>query len=177
MAHAYGLDVTDASSMASFCDYDRDGYLDVFIQTNLLNYGQHPNGQRNYLFHNNRDGTFTDVTARRGYQGEGHGHSALWFPSRTAGPELYVANDFAAPDVLYRPNRDGTFTNILNDVIPHTPFSSMGSDEGDLLNDGRIDLLVTDMAATTHEQDQRGMADSRSRTTEDDKPTRGRPPV
>ena len=168
MAHAYGLDVTDASSMASFFDYDHDGYLDVFVQTNLLNYGQHPNGQRNYLFHNNHDGTFTDVTDKAGISGEGHGHSALWFTGSGGAAQLYVANDFAAPDVLYRANDDGTFTNIINDVAPHTPFSSMGSDEGDLLNNGQVDLLLTDMAATTHEQDQRGMADSRSRTTEDD---------
>jgi hypothetical protein len=169
MAHAYGLDINDASSMAAFCDYDRDGWLDVFIQTNILNYAQHPNGQRNYLFHNNRDGTFTNVTDRAGITGEAHGHSAIWWDFNNDGwPDLYVANDFAAPDVLYRNNRDGTFTNVLDQAVPHTPFSSMGSDLGDLTNDGLIDLFVTDMAATTHEKDQRGMVDSRSRTTEDD---------
>jgi len=170
MAHAYGLDVTDACSMAAFCDYDRDGWLDVFIQTNVLNSAEHPDGQRNYLFHNNRNGTFTDVTARAGITGEAHGHSAVWWDFDNDGwPDLYVANDFAQPDVLYRNNRDGTFTNVIDGTVPHTPFSSMGSDLGDVDNDGLVDLLVTDMAATTHEQDQRGMADSRSRTTEDDR--------
>ena len=82
MAHAYGLDVNDASGMAAFCDYDRDGWLDVFVQTNLLHYGEHPGGQRNYLFHNNRNGTFTDVTARAGIHGEAHGHSATWWDRR-----------------------------------------------------------------------------------------------
>ncbi|HEY5229037.1 MAG TPA: CRTAC1 family protein, partial [Opitutaceae bacterium] len=176
MAHAYGLDVTDASGMAAFCDYDRNGRLDVFIQTNLLHYGEHPGGQRNYLFHNNGNGTFTDVTQQAGISGEAHGHSALWFDADGDGwPDLYVANDFAAPDLLYRNNHDGTFTNVIDSVVPHTPFSSMGSDLGDLLNNGRIDLLLTDMAATTHEQDQRGMADSRSRTTEDDRNTSAAP--
>jgi enediyne biosynthesis protein E4 len=169
MAHAYGLDVNDASSMAAFCDYDRDGWLDVFIQTNVLSYTQHPNGQRNYLFHNNRNGTFTDVTEHAGISGEAHGHSSVWWDFDNDGwPDLYVANDFAAPDVLYRNNHDGTFTNVLDQTVPHTPFSSMGSDLGDVGNDGLIDLFVTDMAATTHEKDQRGMADSRSRTTEDE---------
>src|SRR5882724_4443969 len=42
-AQAYGLDVKDACGMAAFGDYDRDGWLDVFIQTNLLNIGEHPN--------------------------------------------------------------------------------------------------------------------------------------
>ncbi len=176
MAHAYGIDVSDASAMAAFCDYDRDGWLDVFVQTNLLSYTQHPNGQRNYLFHNNRNGTFTNVTEHAGISGEAHGHSAAWWDFDNDGwPDLYVANDFAAPDVLYRNNRDGTFTNVLNTTVPHTPFSSMGSDLGDVTNDGLIDLLVTDMAATTHEKDQRGMADSRSRTTEDDSDPEGAP--
>ncbi len=70
MAHAYGLDVNDASSMACFCDYDRDGWLDLFLQTNMLNYGRSPNGQRSYMFHNNRNGTFTNVTERAGISGE-----------------------------------------------------------------------------------------------------------
>ena len=169
MAHAYGLDVVDASSMASFCDYDRDGWLDLFLQTNVLDYARRPNGQRNYLFHNNRNGTFTNVTERAGISGEAHGHSSAWWdPEGDGWPSLYVANDFAAPDVLYRNNGDGTFTNAIDAEVPHTPYSSMGSDQGDLTNDGQVDLLVTDMAATTHEKDQRGMADSRSRTTEDD---------
>ena len=58
---------------------------------------------------------------------------------------------------------------MIDQVVPHMPYSSMGSDLGDVNNDGRIDLLVTDMAATTHEKDQRGMADSRGRTAEDDR--------
>jgi hypothetical protein len=170
MAHAYGLDVSDASGMAAFCDYDRDGWLDVFIQTNLLNSSEHPRGQRNRLFHNNHDGTFTDVTEGARISGEAQGHSAVWWDFDDDGwPDLYVANDFAAPDVLYHNNRDGTFTNVIDHVVPHTPYSSMGSDLGDVRNDGRIGLFVADMAARTHEQDQRGMADSRGRTTEDDK--------
>jgi len=167
MAHAYGLDVKDASVMAAFCDYDRDGWLDVFILTNLLDSNAHPNGQKNYLFHNNRDGTFSNVTERAGIFGEGQGHSATWWDYDNDGwPDLYVGSDFAPPDKLYRNNRDGTFTNVLNEVVPHTPYSAMGSDLGDVNNDGLIDFFITDMAATTHEKDQRGMADSRGRTLE-----------
>jgi len=167
MAHAYGLDVKDASVMAAFCDYDRDGWLDVFIVTNILDAMDHPKGQRNYLFHNNRNGTFTNVTERAGIAGEGQGHSATWWDFDNDGwPDLYVGSDFAPPDKLYRNNRDGTFTDVLNEVVPHTPYSSMGADLGDVNNDGLIDFLITDMAATTHEKDQRGMADSRGRTQE-----------
>src|SRR6202789_600931 len=54
MAHAYALDVVDSSVMAAFCDYDRDGWLDLYIATNILDIVKHPNGQRGYLFHNNQ---------------------------------------------------------------------------------------------------------------------------
>ena len=57
MAHAYGLDICDSSVMAAFADYDRDGWLDVYITTNILDSVRHPNGQRGHLLHNNRDGT------------------------------------------------------------------------------------------------------------------------
>jgi hypothetical protein len=169
-AKNYGLDVKDSSVMAAFCDYDRDGWLDVFVQTNMLNFNQHFMGQPNYLFHNNRDGTFTNVTALAGISGEAQGHSATWWDFDNDGwPDLYVANDFVVPDKLYRNNRDGTFTDVINQVVPHMPFSSMGSDLGDVNNDGLIDLIVPDMAASSHEKDQRGMADSRGRTLENEK--------
>ncbi len=165
MAHAYGLDVKDACGMASFCDYDRDGWLDVYIATNVLSFSEHPHGQRGYLFHNNRDGTFTNVTDRAGISGEAQSHSATWWDFDNDGwPDLYVANDFGTPDKLYRNNRDGTFTEVLGRYAPHTSFSSMGSDLGDVNNDGLIDLLVADMAATTHAGDQRGMVDQRGRS-------------
>ena len=167
MAHAYGLDLKDASVMAAFCDYDRDGWLDVYIVTNVLDVAKHPIGQRDYLFHNNRDGTFTDVTEKAGISGEGQGHSATWWDFDNDGwPDLYVANDFGTRDKLYHNNRNGTFTDVIDQVAPHTSFSSMGSDLGDVDNDGRIDLLVADMAASSHQGDQRGMADQRARAKE-----------
>ncbi|HEY1847746.1 MAG TPA: FG-GAP-like repeat-containing protein [Opitutaceae bacterium] len=172
-ALARGLAVKDACVMAAFCDYDRDGRLDVFVQTNLLDAAEHPKGQRDYLFHNNGDGTFTDVTDRAGISGESQGHSAVWWDYDGDGwPDLYVANDFSQPDKLYRNNRDGTFTDVIDQVMPHMPFSSMGSDLGDVNNDGLIDLFVADMAATTHQKDQRTMAVSRSLNPE---PAEGSP--
>ena len=163
-AAARGLAVKDACVMAAFCDYDRDGFLDVFIQTNLLDGIAHPNGQRDYLFHNNGDGTFTNVTDQAGISGEAQGHSAVWWDFDGDGwPDLYVANDFAQPDKLYRNNRDGTFTDVIDEVVPHMPYSSMGSDLGDVDNDGRIDLFVADMAPTTHEKDQRTIAAVRAK--------------
>ena len=162
MAHAYGLDITDACGMAAFCDFDRDGWLDVYVSVNMLDHNQHPHGQRGHLLHNNRNGTFTEVTEQAGISGEFQTHSATWWDYDNDGwPDLYIANDFSGPDKLYHNNRDGTFTNVIDQVIPHMPYSSMGSDLGDVNNDGLIDLLVADMAPTTHEKDQRQMVNSR----------------
>ncbi|MEO6004822.1 MAG: FG-GAP-like repeat-containing protein, partial [Opitutus sp.] len=158
-AAARGLALRDASVMGAFCDYDRDGWLDVYVQTNLLNGTDHPSGQQDHLFRNKGDGTFDEVTVRAGIRGETQGHSATWWDFDEDGwPDLYVANDFGPADSLYRNNHDGTFTNVINGVVPHLPYSSMGADLGDINNDGRIDLFVADMAATTHQKDQRGMA-------------------
>ncbi|HUG10775.1 MAG TPA: FG-GAP-like repeat-containing protein [Opitutaceae bacterium] len=167
-AAARGLAVKDGSCMAAFCDYDRDGWLDVFIHTNMLDVTTHPHGRRPYLLRNRGDGTFEDVTERAGIRGEAAAHSAIWWDQDGDGwPDLYVANDFAPADSLYRNNRDGTFTNVIEEVLPHMPYYAMGSDIGDVNNDGRIDLLVADMAATNHEKDFRGMADARARAHEE----------
>jgi enediyne biosynthesis protein E4 len=166
-AVARGLAVNDGSVMAAFCDYDRDGHLDVFVQTNRPESAGHLNAQRNYLFHNNGDGTFTDVSEKAGITGKAQGHSAIWWDYDGDGwPDLYVANDFTPPDKLYQNNRDGTFTDTISTVVPHMPFSSMGADLGDVNNDGLIDFFVGDMAVTTHQKDQRTMANARRLITD-----------
>ncbi|HTF42510.1 MAG TPA: VCBS repeat-containing protein, partial [Terriglobales bacterium] len=167
MARAYGLDVKDSSVMAAFCDYDRDGWLDVYIATNLLSEAAGPQGRRGYLFHHNRDGTFTNVTEPAGIKGETRSHSATWWDyDNDDWPDLYVAYDYGVPDALYHNNRDGTFTDTAGKYLPHTSFSSMGADFGDVNNDGLTDFFVADMAATSHEKDQHMMADARSRREE-----------
>jgi len=164
MAHAYGLDVKDSSVMAAFCDYDRDGYLDLYIATNVLNAKTNPDGQRGYMFHNNRNGTFTNVTDLAGIGGVSQSHSATWWDYDNDGwPDLYVANDYGFPDKLYHNNRDGTFTDVLDRVAPHTSFSSMGADLADVNNEGRIDFLSADMAVLSHEKDQHDLATARSK--------------
>ncbi|MEO7698361.1 MAG: FG-GAP-like repeat-containing protein [Opitutus sp.] len=171
-AHAYGLDLKDSSVMAEFCDYDRDGWLDVHITTNILDTARHPAGQRGYLLHNHAGRTFTNVTEQSGISGEAQSHSAAWWDYDNDGwPDLYVANDYGVADKLYHNNRDGTFTDRIGEVLPHTSYYSMGSDVGDVNNDGLIDFFVADMAPANHEKDQRSAADARGRTEEIDSST------
>jgi hypothetical protein len=102
-------------------------------------------------FYRNDGGRFTEITSQAGIEGPFFTLSALWWDYNGDGwPDLYVSNDYLGPDKLYRNNRDGTFTDVIRQVIPHTPWSSMGTDIGDFNNDGRIDLMTTDMIGSTH---------------------------
>jgi hypothetical protein len=114
-------------------------------------YGIDDYGRNDYLLINNGQRRFEDRTQQCGIEGHGDGLSATWFDYDGDGlPDLYVCNDFDAPDRLYRNNGDGTFTNQLRDAVPHTAWSSMGSDAADINNDGLLDLFVLDMSGTNH---------------------------
>jgi len=92
----------------------------------------------------------------------------VWDFDNDGWPDLYVAKRLRLPgQAFYHNNRDGTFTDVLDRVMPHVSFSSMGADLGDVNNDGYIDFLVADMSATTHMRDQHSIADARGRTQEE----------
>ncbi|HEU5080333.1 MAG TPA: FG-GAP-like repeat-containing protein [Opitutaceae bacterium] len=157
-----GLAVVDSSVMAAFSDYDRDGQLDLLLQTNLLDASEQPSGRRNYLFHNRGGGFFDDVSALLQPNEASQGHSCFWWDFDEDGwPDLYIANDFQGPDRLYRNIKGTRFEEVSEDALPHTPFSSMGCDAADVDGDGHIDLFVADMAGRTHEKDQRTLAPAR----------------
>ncbi|AOS44751.1 FG-GAP repeat protein [Lacunisphaera limnophila] len=157
-AKAYGLDIKDASVHATFADYDRDGYLDCYLVTNILDFTKSPQGRRDYLFRNNGNGTFADVTVKAGIWGLTQGHTALWLDANHDGwPDLYVANDFETPDRFYLNRGDGTFTDVVDERLPHVTYFSMGADAGDLNNDGLVDFLITDMRDRNHAEYMTGM--------------------
>jgi hypothetical protein len=111
-----------------------------------------------HLYRNDGNGRFEDVSREAGIRGTDHGNSATWWDYDDDGwPDLYVGNDFWGPDKLYRNNRDGTFTDMRDAVLPHTPWFSMGADTIDLDGDGRLDFMIADMAGTTHEKSKRRM--------------------
>ena len=144
-AAEFGLSVYTGSNAPSFADYDKDGDLDLYLQCNYLEESENPAGMPDFLFEN-RDGFFHDVTAKAGIDGKGQGHAAIWWDYDEDGwPDLYVANDFAPDDRLYRNNGDGTFKDVLRDFFEFAPYSAMGADLGDLNNDGHIDLFVAEM--------------------------------
>ena len=117
-------------------------------------------GGLDYLYKNNGNGKFINVSKESGIYDFDMGLSTVWFDYNQDGyPDIYVANDFEKPDRLYKNNKDGTFTDIANKALPATPWYSMGVDISDVNNDGYIDLLGTDMRGSNHYQQKIGMGD------------------
>ncbi len=162
-----------------FIDYDRDGHLDLFItnyvaldlkQTPAMGSGQYcywkgvpvmcgPRGlppASNLLYHNNGDGTFTDVTEKAGIL-KTPGHYAFTALSgdfdNDGWPDIYVACD-STPSILYHNNHDGTFTDI---AIPAgcalngdgDTQAGMGATAGDYNCDGWLDVFKTNFSDDT----------------------------
>ena len=199
-AVAYGLAWTGASVMAAFCDYDRDGQLDLYLLTHRNPYGREAQlprdtreavargillrttqgrfeiapayrelfaltekaegraelsivGEADQLFRQLPNGHFTNVTEHAGIRGNDIGLGVSWWDYDGDGwPDIYVANDHKTPDRLWKNQRDGTFKDFTAIALPLIPFSSMGTDVGDVNNDGRLDLIATDMAGSSRER-------------------------
>jgi len=162
-----GTDDPGWSVSASFVDYDRDGWLDLYVG-DYLQYDIKADqkctgltGRRTYcppgvydpqpdrLYRNNRDGTFTDVTARAlkgGPFGPALGVVSADF-NNDGWMDIYVAND-GRENLLWINQRDGTFKNmgLLSGTAlsgDGKPEGSMGVDAGDFDNDGDEDLFMT----------------------------------
>jgi hypothetical protein len=154
----------------AFGDYDNDGNLDLYVanyvDVDILHLGQPgsaPNctyrgiatfcgprglpGGRDFLFHNNGNGTFRDVTEKAGIdKNRYYGLGVVWGDYNHDGrPDIYVSND-STPSSLYRNNGDGTFTDVAVEAgVAYGPEgqeqAGMGADFGDYDNDGWLDLL------------------------------------
>ena len=124
-----------------FADYDNDGYPDLYITR-----GGWSGAAENTLYHNNGDGTFTDVTHTAGVSDPQSSFCAAWADYDNDGYlDLYIADGVigdGAANVLYRNNGDGTFTNTAEKAGVANTGNSLGTAWGDYDKDGYIDLHV-----------------------------------
>jgi hypothetical protein len=149
------------STGAIWVDYDKDGFLDLFVG-NYLEFDpkyrlfyeadvypgplSYP-GQFSVLYHNNHDGTFTDVSQTAGITKKGRAMGVLSADYDDDGwPDIFVAND-AMQNFMYRNNRNGTFTEVGMECgvafgQHGNSVASMGGDFADFDEDGRLDLIV-----------------------------------
>jgi hypothetical protein len=139
-----GLDKCVNTHGVAVGDYDNDGYPDLFI-TRLGFY----TGECQ-LFHNNGDGTFTDVTEQAGLRVWGPGFAASWVDYDGDGfLDLFIANNLGGlferktPNRLFHNNGDGTFTEVTEHAGLDTRWPSIGGAWGDYDNDGRPDLFLS----------------------------------
>ena len=144
-----GLGEDSCTTVAAWADYDNDGYLDLYVgrymdpRTNIPTTFYARNGEPNQLYHNNGDGTFTNVTRKAGVGDKGLCLGAVWGDFNDDGfPDLYVANDFGRK-TLYRNNGDGTFTDITVRSKTLAYGAGMSASFVDYDNDGKFDFYVT----------------------------------
>jgi hypothetical protein len=164
------------STSTAFADYDNDGRLDLFV-ANYVDFAMdnnkwcgdfqrklraycHPDayeGLPDALYHNNGDGTFTEVTRKAGLTEHwGKGLGAVFSDLDDDGDlDLYVAKD-SVPNALYRNNGNGTFTDVTLDSSTGysedgKPEAGMGTDAGDYDGDGKFDLFVVHLSGEVNE--------------------------
>jgi tetratricopeptide (TPR) repeat protein len=145
-----GIDQTTFSKGVAAADYDGDGFMDFYV-TN-----QHG---VNFLYHNNGNRTFTEVARQAGVQAPSFSFSTWFFDYDNDGwPDLFVAGYLPSVDEalktyvggqrnvetlkLYRNRHDGTFEDVTQQVGLDKVFMVMGSNFGDIDNDGYLDMYL-----------------------------------
>lgn len=162
MAEEYGLADSSSTQMATFFDYDNDGRLDVYLLINELD-GTYPNTFRpihkdgsypntDKLLHNEwndslKHPVFKDVSKQAGILIEGYGLGVNIVDINNDGwKDIYVSNDYLSNNHLYINNKNGTFTDRIDEYFKHTSYNAMGNDIADINNDGLPDVIELDMA-------------------------------
>ncbi len=146
-----GIGEDCCTTVASWADYDNDGFLDLYVgryldpRTDIPTTFYARNGLPNQLYHNNGDGTFTNVTVKAGVGEIGLCLGTVFADYNDDGfPDLYVVNDFGRK-TLYKNNGNGTFTDVTVKAGTLAYGAGMNASFADYNNDGKMDIYVTNI--------------------------------
>lgn len=151
-------------------DYDGDGYLDIYLVggASIPSLIKDSPVYWNRLFHNNHDGTFTDVTEKAGLMGAGYGSGvAIGDYDNDGWPDVFLAN--VTGNQLFHNNGDGTFTDVTakagvaGALLDGKKMWSVGAGWFDYNNDGLLDLFVVNYCKWEVNEDPRCMLTSTER--------------
>ena len=142
-----GLEDEADSFCAAWGDYDRDGWLDLYVAN-----GVSQRGWPNALYRNRGDGTFADEALKAGVDNQlRHTIGVAWGDyDDDAWPDLYTVN-FRGPNALYRNQGDGTFAKRTEAAGVAHPFLGFVAFFFDFNNDGRLDIFVASWTANAEE--------------------------
>ena len=169
-AKEYGIDDIGNSVQGTFFDYDKDGDLDLFVANypptkfnsatgDYVQMMLHVKDNESGHLYRNDGNHFTNVTEQAGVKNYGLSLSATVGDLNNDGwPDIYVSNDFNSPDFLYINNQDGTFKEVVKEVMAHNSFYGMGVDISDFNNDGNLDLFQVDMDAKDNRRKKANMS-------------------
>ena len=156
-AKAYGLNDPGYTTHVSFFDYDLDGDLDCYILNNsfvdvrkfdLEQVRKTRDTLGGHKLMRNDNGHFTDVSEQAGIAGTKIAYGlgvSVSDVNNDMYPDIYISNDFYEKDYLYINQKDGTFKDEMQERMGHISSSSMGADVADINNDGKMDIVTTDM--------------------------------
>jgi len=132
------------SLSSTWGDYDNDGFPDLFVANGNYDGGQY----RNFLYHNNGDGTFTKITTGAIATGNGDSAGAAWADADNDGDlDLLVINAAGQNEFFYLNNGDGTFTKITQGNLVNSGGPGNGAVFTDYDRDGFLDLFVANWNA------------------------------
>ncbi|MBK7379676.1 MAG: VCBS repeat-containing protein [Ignavibacteriales bacterium] len=128
----------DQSTGSAFADYDNDGWLDLYV-------GQREDLKGNILYHNNGDGTFTEVTVQAKVENIGKLCLTIsWLDYNNDGyQDIYCANDLMKGNTLFKNNGNGIFTDVSELSGAGLQMACMGIALGDYNEDGWQDIYLS----------------------------------
>ncbi len=150
ISHSAGIDRTAFSKGVAAADYDGDGFVDFYV-SNM--------GGNNFLYHNNHDGTFSEVAEKAGAPGSGRGFSTWFFDYDNDGlPDIFATSYYPSVEEniktylgqphnattlkLYKNLGNGSFRDVTAETGMDKVLMPMGGNFGDFDNDGYLDIYL-----------------------------------